>query len=64
MGMPHPNKRYHSTWFNLPWYMFEGQGALRQHWNSGNISMLRMIPKQVRSEYRRRIEVDMSRILK
>ena len=62
--MPHPEARWNGMWFNVPLYMFEGKQALTQNFRSGNIAAMRAVPKYMAQTFRRRIEVDVSKVLK
>lgn len=64
ISKPHPKKEWGDKgWFNLPWYMFDSPRA-ETHFRTGNISAMRTVPSYMANEFRRRIEVDVSKILK
>lgn len=52
ISSPHPEKKWAGHgWFNLPWYMFDSQRALQQHWRSGNINKVQGTLEMLRAKF-------------
>ena len=60
---PHAEKRWAGTWFNLPFWMFNSDRALH-HFRSGNIKSMRNVVPSLRKKYRRKLELDVNKLIR
>lgn len=62
---PHQDKVWKKNgWFDLPWYMFDGEKALSQHWRSGNIRAVQNTVNVLRDKFEGELTISVERVIK